>query len=60
MVGEGYKSLLYCHDEFNCGYELYSEEPLEYWELLSDNINNPEQDVKMVERKSGCGKCGKK
>jgi hypothetical protein len=56
QVGGVYHSLFYCYDELSCGYELYNEEIVEYWESLFNDIVDPF----VQKKKPGCGKCGSK
>jgi hypothetical protein len=67
VVGGDYKSMLYCFNEFTCGYELYSNKTVVYWQTLSDGVSNLS-----ISRSSGvnsgetnlkhkkCGGCGSK
>lgn len=71
IVGENYKTLLYCYDDIGCGYELYSENSIEDWAGLSKKISSAyiypsfkvsdKSGIKTTKPKnSGCGGCGKK
>jgi hypothetical protein len=58
-VGGNSKSVMLCYDELSCGYELYSDEDIEYWKSLSNNFTEMQTGAQPVkDEKSNCNSCG--